>query len=209
MKKFLIFVCVLFGVSLSVFAQAESYQAIYDGNSVAYNPESQIWSTVANSESDITLVKKLYSGAGSYSQYYFLDGARAFTLNSDFEFIYDGMLVAVDNANLKYNKIIYSVNGIEEIPLSNFELQKMFPEAELIRLSFWSGDNKIWVTKGLLKKKQILIVNDTNKYYYNLTAKSKGVQDEDIRGLITLSRYGIYNFSHFGERNGKLIMYVR
>ena len=85
----------------------------------------------------------------------------------------------------------------------------MFPEAEIIRLSQIDSDNKIWINKPLFQQKKLIFVNDSDEFYYNLTAKNKKIQDEDFRPLITLSRLGIYNFNHYGKRDGKLILYVR
>ena len=62
---------------------------------------------------------------------------------------------------------------------------------------------------AMLKNKTILLVNDTDKYFHQITCKSKGAQDEEIKGLVTFNRYGIFNFKHFGKRDGKLIFYIR
>ena len=209
MKKFLILLGLFTFTNLSIFAQSAIMEGLRDGDKAVYSPLLDSWSKEYRADYEIPLTKKFLGGSGSYSQYYFSDGVRAITLNSDFEFIKDGNLIAVDNANLKYSRVIYSAGNVVEIPITYLELQQAFPYAELIRLSQWQGDNKIWVKKGFFEKKYILIINDTDKYYYNLTAKSKCAQNKDIRGLIKLSRFGVYNFTHYGERDGKLKIYVK
>ena len=51
--------------------------------------------------------------------------------------------------------------------------------------------------------------NDTDKFFHGISTKSKNTQNTDIRSIITFSRYGIFRFKHYGEHNGKLILYIR
>ena len=67
----------------------------------------------------------------------------------------------------------------------------------------------MWIHNPIGEKKELLFVNDSDKYFYKLTSNCKNAQSQEIRGLITLSRYGIYRFTHYGQRDGKLTIYVR
>ena len=67
----------------------------------------------------------------------------------------------------------------------------------------------MWLHKPLFKKKTILLVNDTDRYFHKITCKSKNIQDSEIKGLITIPRYGIIRFTHFGKHKGKLTFYIR
>ena len=67
----------------------------------------------------------------------------------------------------------------------------------------------MWIHKPLFKNKKILLVNDTDRYFNKISCKSKNIQDSKIKGLITISRYGIFKFKHYGQRDGKLIFYIR
>ena len=67
----------------------------------------------------------------------------------------------------------------------------------------------MWIHKPIFKKKTFILVNDTDRFFHRITCKSKNTQDPEIKGLFTISRYGIIRFTHFGERDGKLTFYIR
>lgn len=209
MKKiFITLMSLIFATSI-VIADEKDFYPVADETQIFYSPSLQTWSTETQTVDEIILTKRLFGGPSGNSEYYFDDGKRAMILSSQFELIKDGKLFSIDNNNLKYYEISFDGTNYEENPLSTLEIQKLFPDSELLRLSHIDIDNKMWIHKNLFKKKQILFVNDTNKYFYRLTANCTKAQNQDIRGLITLSRYGIYRFKHYGKRDGKLTIYVR
>lgn len=175
-----------------------------------YNPYSETWSTgnVAE-ESDILLNKQLFEGASTYTQFFYKDGTIAATLNTDYEFIKNGKLFGVNNSELKFYEIIYNGEYFEEIELNVEEIQNLFPNVEIIRLSQIDNDNKMWLSKPMFKKKDFLFINDSNKSYYKLTPKMKKLQQSEIKGLITIPFYGMFTLNHFGEYKGKIRIYVR
>ena len=210
MKRFCCLLLILMAVTLSVMSADLLYEPVCDGSQVTYSPSLKTWSIQRETDDSITLTKRAYGGADSYSQYFTFDGSLVITTSSGFEFIKNGILIGVDNNYIKYYKIIYNENNqFEEIPLEASELQDMFPEIEIIRLSQVDDDYKLWIHKPLFKQKKLIFINDSENFYYNLTAKNRRIQDEDFKPLITLSRIGIYNFNHYGKRDGKLILYVR
>ena len=125
------------------------------------------------------------------------------------QIINKGKLVVIDNNQLKYSKIIFNGENFEQIPLTDEEINEIFPNAEIFKTSWIDSDNKMWLHKPLFKKRNLILVNDTDKSFYKLSTKSKNVQDPEIRGLITINKYGIIRFKHFGERDGKITFYVR
>ena len=207
MKRFLICLMVLL-FSNVVFASENPHNAIYNNNLVYYNPLEAKWSNTP-SENDIVLKKELIEGTGSYSIYKYDDSRLAFALSTDFEIISNGKLITIDNNLLGYNKIVYDGEQFIQTSLTEEEIQETFPNAELFKLSQIDDDNKIWLHKPLFKKRTLLLINDSDKYYHSISTKSKKVQDPEIKGLITIARYGILTFRHLGERNGKLIIYIR
>lgn len=216
MKKFLLILLSLFLMNfLIVFAEENSeevneYDAIHNIYQAVYNPETNLWSKEASLEYDeIILTKKTIEGASTYSQLFYSDERLALTITSDFDFIKDGRFIGVDNNNLKFNEIIYNGDTFEEVPLSLLDIQKLFPDTELLRLSQIDADHKMWIHKPLFKKKEFLIVNDSDKSYYKLAPKMKLLQKSEIKGLITIPTYGFYTFTHFGEYKGKIRIYVR
>ena len=209
LKKFLFFLLMTFIVSNCVFANDFDFEPIQDSEQIYYDYNTNSWERTFFNLGELCLTKKLYDGAGSYSQYTDASDNIVLTLRTDYEFIKDNELYAINNEELKYYKIVYNGENFVEVPLDFGEVQILFPDVEIIRLSLIDDDNKMWIHKPFLKDKKILFINDSDKYYHKLSPKDKKAQTSDIKGLITLYRYGIYNFVHFGKRDGKLIIYVR
>ena len=185
-------------------------EVLNDGDKAVYSLESGAWYVGEPvSDDDIVITKNLVEGTGSYSQYYYSDDTLAMTFCSNYEFIKDGTFVVVNNENLTYSKLIYNEGVFEEVPIELLDLQVMFPDAELVRLSHLDADGKMWISKIPFKKKVLFFVNDTDKYFYKLTAKMKKLQPIDLRSYVVIPHYGFYTFTHFGERNGKIRIYTR
>lgn len=209
MKK--IFLSILFLLFSCVFslAEEESYQVINDGDTLVYSNIDSAWSLEKKHEDDITFKKVLYEGNGSHSIYNNEDGSLGFALATDCELISGNNLIIVDNNLLKYYKLEYDFGEITQVELTESEIKEVFPQAEIFKLSQIDADNKVWIHKPFRKKRVLIFVNDTNQFFHSLTCKSKKIQDSIVKGLVTISRYGIIRFSHLGEYKGKLTIYVR
>ena len=70
-------------------------------------------------------------------------------------------------------------------------------------------EKREYVLEDIGKNKTVLLLNDTDRFFHRFECKSKNSQDEDVKNLITFSRYGMYKFKHFGERNGKIVFLIR
>lgn len=184
-------------------------QEITNDTTVYYSEFMNAWSIENMAGDSLVLTKKLIEGTGSYSLYNYSDGSLAFALTTDCEFIKDDKLIIIDNNLLKYYKLVFNGNGFEQIELSLEEIEKIFPDTSILKISEIDPDNKMWIHKPLFKNKKILLVNDTDRYFHKISCKSKNIQDSKIKGLITISRYGIFKFKHYGQRDGKLIFYIR
>lgn len=208
MKK--IFLSLLFSCFAGiVFAQDNIHNAVYDGSKIYYSPLNQTWSFESTETDDLVFTKKLIEGDGGYSIYNKEDGSFAFVLNTDYELINNGKLIIVDNNLLKYYKLIYDGTNHEQIELTDEEINSIFPDAEIYKISSIDSDNKMWIHKPFLEDKKFILVNDTDRFFHRINCKSKDVQDIEIKGLFTVSKYGIIRFTHYGERNGKITFYVR
>ena len=196
---------------LSTFAEDNINNAVYDNTQIVYNTINASWNIAPQgSDNEIIVTKKLIEGTGSYSIYNYTDGTIAFALPTGNEFIKNGNLVVIDNDLLKYSKIIYCEdNRFVQVEMSESEIAEAFPEAEIFRISSLESDNKIWLHKKLGKSRTLLLYNDTDRYFHRITCKSKNAQDNEIKGLVTFSRYGIYRFEHFGEYKGQITFYIR
>lgn len=209
MKRFF----VLFFLLLTFHSvMAEEVREIADDTQTKlfYNIDTNVWSEdYAVNDNHIVITKKIIDSASSYIQLFYPDESLALTLASDLISIRKGVLVGINNNELRFSKIVYEDGYFEEIPITALEVQKLFPETEVVRLSLLDSDNKMWLEKPFFKKKDFLFVNDSNKSYYKLTPKFKKIQKSEIKCMFTIPCFGMFTLTHFGERNGKIRIYVR
>lgn len=194
MKKIFLTLIILILASLS----ANSFDFVE--NSVYYNLQTQKWSAKRTTPKDIKLIYKMYSASGGYSEYYNNRGKLAIGPFSNREFIDDGNLIGIDNGNLKLIKYYYDNGYFRNSILDEGYIGKLFPEIEIIKLSKFVN-NEITIYKKPLEQKKILILNDTKNNYYKYTFKPANIEDKDITGLITVSKFGKIIFSHYGDDN--------
>ena len=213
MKKVLLSLFLLFGLTNFTFAEEimeeNPHNIIRHNDKILYSQLNSTWFKEPQDGEELVFIKNLYEGAGSYSIYNKEDGSLAFALATDCELINNGKLIIIDNNVLKYYKLEYNNGSVEQIELTDEEIQEVFPQAEIFKLSQIDSDNKIWLHKPFKKQRTLILVNDTNKFFHGITCKSKNVQDSEIKGLIKISRYGIIRFTHFGEYKGSLTFYIR
>lgn len=206
MKKaasFIFIFCTLIAFCAPVFA----LDPVYENDKVIYDTKTKCWSKEENKEG-IILYKKTSSGTGSYSIYYYKCNKPAFQSGSNFEFIDDKKLIAVDNASLKYSKIIFDGSKFIQIPLEIEELKTIFPDVEIIKISRFKN-NKLTIKKPLFKKKTVLLVNDTDEYFHKYFVSPESSANKNIKGLITLSKkFTKVKFCHLGEKEG-LTIYIK
>lgn len=206
MKKtasFIFIFCTLIAFYAPVFA----LDPVYENDKVIYDTKTKCWSKEENKEG-IILYKKTSSGTGSYSIYYYKCDKPAFQSGSNFEFIDDKKLIAVDNASLKYSKIIFDGSKFIQIPLEIEELKTIFPDAEIIKISHFKN-NKLTIKKPLFKKKTVLLVNDTDEFFHKYFVSPESSANKNIKGLITLSKkFTKVKFCHLGEKDG-LTIYIK
>lgn len=194
MKKIFLTLIILISASLS----ANSFDFVE--NSVYYNLQTQKWSAKRTTPKDVKLIYKMYSTSGGYSEYYNNRGKLAIGPFSNREFIDDGNLIGIDNGNLKLIKYYYDNGYFRNSILDEGYIKKLFPEIEIIKLSQFVN-NEITIYKKPLEQKKILILNDTKNNYYKYTFKPANIEDKDITGLITVSKFGKIVFSHYGDDN--------
>lgn len=206
-KVFLIIFLLLFCSPL--FANENPHNAILNEDKVIYSLISSKWTKDNSGTDKIILTKQLVEGTGSCSVYKYEDESLAFALATDYELLNNGKLIIIDNNLLKYYKMIFDGENFEQVLMSDEEIREAFPQAEIFKLSWVDSDNKIWIHKPFLKQRILILVNDTESCFHKLNTKSKNVQDSEIKGLIRINKYGRIKFSHFGERDGKLVFYIR
>lgn len=196
MKKFLLILITLFVSYSSVMA----FDFIHEKQNVYYNIANKKWSAVQSSPKDIVLRYKMFESSGGFSEYYNNKGKLAIGPFSNSEFINNGDFVGVDNGNLKFVKYVYDNGYFRAVTLDENYVQKLFPQAQIIKLSQFKN-NEYMVYKAPLEKITYLILNDTKQSFYKYSFKPAKVSDENVTGLITVEKFGKITFSHMGDDN--------
>ena len=201
MKKIILILCLVL-LNSPVFA--ENMKPVLNDNQIIYSPSAKTWNKDGIFEDGIALTKKTSPGTGNYSIYY--NNSNEVMLGSNYEFLYDGRLIACHNADLKIFELVYNGNFFEEKELTKEQIKEIFPDAEIITISQFK-DQKLTVTKPAFEKKKFLLLNDTDKYFYKYSFKPKSVKFSPVGGLFRASTIGRITFSHFGQ--DKYTIYVK
>lgn len=232
MKKILFGVLsclVMLGLALPTFAFQPSDE-IYHNEKVLYDLDNNLWgesvvkpekkkaeiddldsvdeeeeSVVANY---IILTKKTTSNVNRNTVLTHDGKEVAVVLNSTYEVLKDGKLIAIDNNNLKYYQVIYSDGKFVQIPLTDEQLQKLFPKAEIVKISQFKDDTYI-TSRGFFETKTLLLVNDTDRSFFKYSYKHPRVQVCDVRGLVKSNKYETIKFSHYGDSDGALTIKIK
>ena len=119
-----------------------------------------------------------------------------------------GMLLLISpvfaNYDLQINdrNITYNENELKfyenNVLLNKEQVQELFPEYEIVLISRFDKNKKIGVKNSLVKSKKVLLLNDTNRTFYNFFIYPTSSRDEilnykkgEIKSLFTI--YGKKN----------------
>lgn len=184
MKQILLLIIMLF---LTLSANAYNIETVPVNYQVLYSPSLDIWSLDDIAGEKIVLTKKKSAKKDDFSNYSY--NTDEIKLNSNYEFIFDSKLIAVDNNNFKYYEIKCNNLKIEQVQLSVNDLKKIFPDAEIIKISdFKKGCYNI--ISGNTDKK-VLIYNDTTLELGKFQVTPlETIVDSNIKGLIQLPKKG-------------------
>lgn len=173
------------------------FDGVYDGYQVVYSPSANFFSNGGMVEDRIVLTKRTSVGSGSYSEYY-LEDKLVLSLGSNFEFLKDGRLIAVHNHDLTFYEVIYKDGEFFEKKMNEEEIKEIFPKAQIIKISEFEN-KEVSIRKLPFQKLEVLLLNDTEQYFYKYFYEPKDVQKTDVKGLLEISEYGKIEFSHFGQ----------
>lgn len=176
---------------------AGNFDSIYESASVVYSPSDALWYRYEVHKDDIIFKKYTSEGSGSYSHY--ISGCSDVGLNSNYEFIFEGRLIGVDNENLKYYEILYKDKELVQELLTYEQVQEIFSDIDVIKISDFSRGTYTIINPG--ENTEILLFNDTeeNFHKYFITPK-ESISDSKIKGLVKLPRRGKVVFSHIGDK---------
>lgn len=202
MKK-IVFILMLLLFGIPVFAA--DIKPVLSNTELLFSPKDNIFSLGAPENNKISLSKRTSTGTGNYSIYSYNN--NEIMLGSNYEFLFNGRLISCHNADLKLFEVIYNGKNFEEKQLTDEQIQEIFPDAEIIKISQFNKDNKLTVKKQFLEKKDFLLLNDTDKYFHKYSFHPQSVKFTPVAGLFKASTIGKITFSHFDA--DKYTIYVK
>lgn len=197
MKKLVLFL-VLFVSFNAVYAYEYDVvvkDALTDGQKAGYNMAKNEWARSLK-PGDVIFTKRMTRGSGGYTEMEF----RGDWLEtcSTYEFFDVDKLIGYNGHTLKFYELYFNGREILRNELPAREVQKYFPDVEIVKVSDFVN-NKIELTKPWLQKKTFMIVNDTDRDFYKYQFE-KYKNYEIIRGVFEAKRPQTFVFSHFGSR---------
>lgn len=194
MKKLLL---AIFAFCICV-SSASAYTYIKEKEHIFYNPENSSWATNQQTNNDIQLKNKSFIGSGGFVEYYYKDKKLAIGPETNIGFIHNGEFIGINSQELKFYKYVYENNKFVAKELNVDEIQELYPDYSIIRVSDFKN-NEITIYKKFFSKKNILLLNDTNQSFYKYNYKPASVCPEYIKPFIRLSHAGKIVFSHYGD----------
>ena len=179
-------------------SSASAYTYIKEKEHIFYNPENSSWATNQQTNNDIQLKNKSFIGSGGFVEYYYKDKKLAIGPETNIGFIHDGEFIGINSQDLKFYKYVYENNKFVAKELNVDEIQELYPDYSIIRVSDFKN-NEITIYKKIFSKKNILLLNDTNQSFYKYNYKPASVCPEYIKPFIRLSHAGKIVFSHYGD----------
>lgn len=189
MRRFLL-VIAIFIMTVSGAYSAPIHSDIADNTTVYYSPLDRKWSSVPTTAS-IPLTKRYTVGANRFSEY--VVSGLAHDANSTQEFFYKGDLIGYNKNTLKFHRLYFEEGTLRTEQLNEKEIQELFPEATIIRISQFT-DNTIKLKRKFFENKTYLLMNDTNKMFYSYWFKGVDNSGEMFNCIFTPDRNGKIDF---------------
>lgn len=198
MKKFFLILVMLCSIN-AVFAydyDTVVQDALMDGQRAGYNIAKSEWSRSLK-PGDVIFLKRTTKGSGGYTEMEF----RGDWMDTDttYEFFVVDKLIGYNGHSLKFYELYFNGKNIVKTELPPREVQKYFPDVQIIQVSDFK-DNKIEVTKPWFAKKTFMLLNDTDRDFYKYQFEKYKV-NELIRGIFEAKKPQTFKFSHFGSRD--------
>lgn len=190
-------VIALMAVLISISA-ASAYNYITEKQTIFYNPQKSIWTLMPETEDDIQITNKSFIGSGGFCEYYYQDGKLAIGPEINIGFVQDGEFIGINSQELKFYKYKYQDKKFVSELLTQEEIQKLYPEYKIIKVSEFKN-NEITINKKFFEKINVLLLNDTEQSFYKYSYKPASINPEYIKPFIHISHPGKIIFSHYGN----------
>lgn len=210
-KKSCLTIFLLLVISLSVSAADIRYKNINDGENISFS-ESKGW-MLTNKKGEY-FTKRISSGTGSYSEFYSPQGEFLFSTGCQYEFIHKGSLIGYSNHDLKFYEFMLENGILNQRELTEDEVSELFADFKIIRISDFTTSTNSLRLKKHKKHLKILLLNDTDRYFYHygFTSNNAKFETYPTRGMLDITKKGLIQFSHFGDNtkeNPWFILLVR
>ncbi len=208
MKKFYLIVLFLF-ISLPALAFEDiAYKNIEEGTKIAEINSS--WTRKVPKKYTNYFVKKVSIEDSKLSEFYSAEGNIFFSTGCHYDFIYKGNLIGYSNYEMKFYEFYFKENELVRRELLYDEVKELFPTYKIIKISDFSKTTNSIKLKKKRKNLKIIILNDTDKYFYNydFTTNNSTFERYFLKGFINIKKKGMIQFSRFGENSKNTSWYV-
>lgn len=202
MKRFILSFVILVGISLSANASELlniPYKNIAEEGKIKL--ENDVWTNKVSKKDDNYLIKFISEGTGNYSEFFNSYGQFVFETGCQYEFLNKGDLIGYSNQDLKFYDFTMVNNEVIRRELSADEVQALFPDFKIVKLSEFSPNThslKVKKNRGHLK---LILLNDTDRtfYHYSFTSGNSKFDTYPLVGFLNIKQKGMLHFSHFGD----------
>ena len=147
MKKILFILSLLFLIA-PVFAndiQQIKYKNIDNGSKIT--TDENLWTTKINRKNKNYFIKRISEGNINFSEFYSPQGEFLFSTATNYEFIHKGSLIGYSNNDLKFYEFSMKKGLLEQRELIFEEVQELFPEYKIVKISDFSETNSYKITQ--------------------------------------------------------------
>lgn len=209
MKKIYYLILLLLFSVIPVFAQENiEYKNIEEGTKILNT--NSFWTLKVPKKNNNYFIKRISEEESKLSEFYSADGKIYFSTGCHYDFIYKGSLIGYSNYEMKFYEFFDENGEILRRELLQDEIAEMFPEYKIIKISEFSSTTNCIKLKKKRKILKIIILNDTDKYFYNydFTTNNSKFEKYTLKGFINIKRKGMIQFSRFGENSKNTPWYI-
>lgn len=172
--------------------------------------ENDTWTDKVSRRDNDYIIKFTSEGTGNYSEYYSSKGDLYFNSGTQYEFIYKGDLIGYSNHDLKFYSYTPSGRSAEKRELTEEEIQAMFPDFKIVKISEFSQNTNSLKVKKDKRNLKLILLNDTDKYFYHysFTSGNSKFETYPLRGFLNIAKKGMIQFAHFGENTESNPWYI-
>jgi hypothetical protein len=111
---------------------------------------------------------------------------------------------------MKFYEFYFKENELVRRELLYDEVKELFPTYKIIKISDFSKTTNSIKLKKKRKNLKIIVLNDTDKYFYNydFTTNNSKFDRYALKGFLSVEKKGLIHFSRFGENSKNTPWYI-